>query len=1637
MKFLRKALKYFLYTLLSLFGLILIAILVLQIPAIQTKIAKKGASYLENTIGTKVNIKAAKINFIDYVSLKGVYLEDQKGDTLLYANKLSIDIGLFNLLRNKIDVDFLSLDGVVANLEQDKDSVFNFQYIIDSFASKDTTSVADTSAAKMPSISVDKIKLTNIRNTSRLIAGNFTTYLKELTLEMDVIDLENQLFAIDKLKIDGLASTIEMPKIEVPKDSSKMVFPLDSLPIKIKANRLSIINSSVNYTVKGYTKMQSFNNEHIDVAINEITIKDIALDQNLGKANIKKVKLNLDNKVYVNDINGEIELNRRQISWDNLYLATQASTLKSSAQISYAAFIDLINLDKQVTIDIPNTKLELAIEELLYFVPSLKDVKALKNHLNDKLQFETKLKGNLSAVSIDKLEANLGANNIILKGLISNFTDINTLTFSKTQLDVRSTIAEIKNFVDLSSLKPTISRFGNVKLSSNFSGSLNNLLFNNLLINTDGDFKTNLSGTVKNALDINNIAYQLKINTISTSTKDLYALFDSLPELVDNLGNINYTGTLTGTMTKYDLRGKLNSKPGSINTDFNIAFNDSFTNAIYKGKLALNSFHLGDLLDNDSLGRVSANIQLDGQGLNLKDLDTRLDLGLNSLQFNGYTYTNGSLHGSVKNKEFIGRFDIKDNNIAIDFDGLVKLDDSIPKFDFTAKVEKMDLYALNLTSKKIIVKMIINSDLSGATVDDIQGKLIIHNIELFNGKDYYRPDSFIFMAQTMGKNHLLTLQSPVAEVKLDGNFKLANMDKILLAFADNYFPFSQMIASEETGDYTKRVTPIIKNEQFNLSIRLIEPTKVTNFFDIPLQKLDYAQLDFELSAPNNLLNFEFYIPEIIYNDILIDSIYITANNNNNKLSVLGSIDSIAFNESTYIPQLNFSTIFKENSGIVSLTLKNDSNQNALQTEIRLSQSNKLFEATVQNPLWLNAKKWEVQQTKGMIFGNDKIQYPSLSVTHENEKLAFNANEEKNTLSLENFNLGNLISIIQLDSTKVEGAMNGIISLNSTNGALQGDMKINDTKINNNSIGNFMFDFKQQGAAVDAKIALTGNENDIKIEANYGLQSKQISGTIDIGALYINPFEPFFKEYVTNTTGYINGKLALNGSLDKPVINGKLKLTLLAAKVVYLGEIYSFDGSTISLKENAISTDLKLVDGEKKTATLKGDITHNYFKDLAFNLNFKGNNFKFLNTKKSNDALYYGILIADVDAKITGNLDLPRIVADVKAVDKTDLTVQLISEEAVLSQENYIIFIDGTDKYNMKELDSLANARYQIESLVDLTLNLEMDKNSIFTVVIDPVTQDRLTMRGDAKLLVYMTPSGELTINGTYIINSGSYRFSYQELLKRNFDIIAGSKIVFNGSPYNARMDVKAKYTTKASVLPLLSQDIGSLSDEDRKQFKKQAEVDVILMVKGSLKSPDLSFDIKVLEYSSHTSQLGIASSLQRIKQNESDLNKQVFSLMLFNSFTGDQSKGNISNSGTSTAVRSLGNLINRQLNDLIGSSGGFQVNFGADNYNTGLTGANGETTVTELNLGVSQTLFNDRVTVSVGSNVDLENSNNSSNQNLSNVSGDFVLIYKITDDGKYRFKVFQRTEYDALNESNFWKTGVGISFKTMFGKRKQ
>src|SRR5690554_7900035 len=96
--------------------------------------------------------------------LKGLFLEDNKGDTLIYSKSLEADIPLMPLIRgNSFGIDNLNWEGLRANIIR-KDSIegYNFQFLIEAFASTDTTQVAADTTASPMKINIGDINLKDI-----------------------------------------------------------------------------------------------------------------------------------------------------------------------------------------------------------------------------------------------------------------------------------------------------------------------------------------------------------------------------------------------------------------------------------------------------------------------------------------------------------------------------------------------------------------------------------------------------------------------------------------------------------------------------------------------------------------------------------------------------------------------------------------------------------------------------------------------------------------------------------------------------------------------------------------------------------------------------------------------------------------------------------------------------------------------------------------------------------------------------------------------------------------------------------------------------------------------------------------------------------------------------------------------------------------------------------------------------------------------------------------------------------------------------------------------------------------------------------------------------------------------------------
>jgi len=76
-------------------------------------------------------------------------------------------------------------------------------------------------------------------------------------------------------------------------------------------------------------------------------------------------------------------------------------------------------------------------------------------------------------------------------------------------------------------------------------------------------------------------------------------------------------------------------------------------------------------------------------------------------------------------------------------------------------------------------------------------------------------------------------------------------------------------------------------------------------------------------------------------------------------------------------------------------------------------------------------------------------------------------------------------------------------------------------------------------------------------------------------------------------------------------------------------------------------------------------------------------------------------------------------------------------------------------------------------------------------------------------------------------------------------------------------------------------------------------------------------------------------------------------------------------------------------------------------------------------LGISKTLFGDRLVVKLSGNVDIEGE--STQTNASDYIGDIALEYKMTTDGRIRVTGFRNSNYDFI-DGELIETGAGLIY---------
>jgi translocation and assembly module TamB len=206
--------------------------------------------------------------------------------------------------------------------------------------------------------------------------------------------------------------------------------------------------------------------------------------------------------------------------------------------------------------------------------------------------------------------------------------------------------------------------------------------------------------------------------------------------------------------------------------------------------------------------------------------------------------------------------------------------------------------------------------------------------------------------------------------------------------------------------------------------------------------------------------------------------------------------------------------------------------------------------------------------------------------------------------------------------------------------------------------------------------------------------------------------------------------------------------------------------------------------------------------------------------------------------------------------------------------------------------------------------------------------------------------------------------------------------------------------------------------------------EVHLLLTGELLKPIIDFDILLPEDKGYAVSneiiTAVQSRLDQIRQDEGEVNKQVFSLLLLGRFVGEnpfKSQG-ASFSAATYARQSVSRLLSEQLNQLAaGLIQGVDINFdvvSTEDYTSGSLRNR-----TDLNVGLSKSLLNERLKVTVGNNFQLEGAQNTKQSN-NGIAGNVAVDYQLSRDGRYLLRFFRRNQYEGMVDGYIIETGLSF-----------
>lgn len=1130
---------------------------------------------------------------------------------------------------------------------------------------------------------------------------------------------------------------------------------------------------------------------------------------------------------------------------------------------------------------------------------------------------------------------------------------------------------------------------------------------------------------------ISSLNLQLNEATITDGTWTLlkeqaHGIYEQIPQELIRIGDITATGDL-----HYDTRlATLNLQAATDAGDIK-AHMELTDRSHYTATLQGDSLNVEQVVPQSPLTRTNLTLTAEGTIDSSRESWTTLLESLTGTftakathtHLLGYKYGTIGFDGNYAPNRYEATLSLDDPNGAFGLSAAYDTGGRVPRYTATLRADSLNLHAMQLIDihEGATFSTRLKADLSGTDIDHIVGKFIVDSLTMHRPTgDYLIEEMALYASDPEDK--MLSLKSDFIDATLRGDLTYRSLWSSLLGHLHQSLP-SLCQGHNHSLKSTDNLCLV------NIGVYNTDPLR--EFLLIPISITGKAQLDALINDASGEFQMQASVPHLEYDGNILKGISLDCHSEQQGLDLY--LGATLQNDGS--PTLTTSLVTQATNNKVDLGLLWSSNPPGMfegtfhtQAAFALDKHGKLTaaieadstQATLSHSVWeLAPFSMHISPERilidGLHFANGTTQHLSADGVIDKQ------GTDTLQVSFTGLDLGYLLSFVKLGGISFDGKVSGradMAGLHTERPYIEASVEAQDFSFCDGPLGDLSSHLHWNQD--DTQLQFTADvwetpRHTTVIDGIVNLKRDELWLDIAADSTNVSFLNELLKSFMREVKGNATGHITVGGPMKAIDLSGALMADV-SFNLTPTDVDYHFK-DTLRFTPGVIRFDgIEAFDHREQKAIVAGSVTHTYLKDFAYDLYVDVQNVLGIDLPDTGHDNFYTTIYGTGGVQVKGSPTSPLTIDIQAQPEKGSVFALNLASQNVSSSDAFITFTDHSATRNVPTVTTRPRGRRrrtrtQPSTSLDLDITAHITPDATLKLVMNQAVDDHISVSGSGDLQVKILDD-DINLFGTYTVSRGFYRLSLQDVINKNFEVLGGSTVAFEGDPMNARLDITARHAVNYVPLKDLSPDM-----------KGNVHVNCLLRIGGTLNAPTVSFDLELPQGTEEERAI-----LRSYTTTEEQMSLQfIYLLGLRKFYTPDMAQSTAATGNVESFISStISGQINNLLSNIISTENwNFASNLRTDNMMAGAgTPTDGNWENMEIEGILEGRLLDNRLLIN-GSFGYRDNP-----MYATNFIGDFDIRYLLT--GGLSLKGYNKTNDRYFSRTSLTTQGLGLVFQRDF-----